>query len=488
MSTSTPTTTALLDRIPRQLLVGGQWRDGSGGVFDVVDPATGAPLCAVADATAADALDALEAAASAQRDWAATPARQRAEILRRAFELMRDRADQLALLATLEMGKPLAESRAEVTYAAEFFRWFSEEASRVDGDYRRTPEGTHRILVLRQPVGPSLLITPWNFPLAMPTRKIAPALAAGCTAVLKPAEETPLCALAIAQILIDAGLPPGVLNVVTAADPAPISTALLADPRLRKVSFTGSTPVGSHLLRLAADRVLRVSLELGGNAPFIVFDDADLDAAVEGAMAAKMRNIGEACTAANRFFVAEPVAEEFTRRLARRMAALTIGPGTDPRSQVGPLIDAAGRDKVVGLVDDAVGLGAEPVLPGGPVPGPGFFFAPTVLTGIAPTSRLLTEEIFGPVAPVLTFRDEDEVVAAANDTDYGLLAYVYSADLVRSLRVVERLEAGMVGLNQGVVSNAAAPFGGIKSSGLGREGGREGIGEYLETKYVGIAG
>ncbi|WBB54440.1 NAD-dependent succinate-semialdehyde dehydrogenase [Verrucosispora sp. WMMD573] len=486
MSTST-LTTELLDRLPGQLLIGGQWRDGSGGIFDVVDPATGQPLRSVADATAADALDALDAAAAAQSSWAATPARQRAEILRRAYELMRDRAEQLALLATLEMGKPLVESRAEVAYAAEFFRWFSEEASRIEGDFRRTPEGTHRILVMRQPVGPSLLITPWNFPLAMPTRKIAPALAAGCTTVLKPAEETPLCALAIAEILVEAGLPPGVLNVVTAADPAPVSAALMNDARLRKVSFTGSTPVGSHLLRTAADRVLRVSLELGGNAPFIVFDDADLDDAVAGAMAAKMRNIGEACTAANRFFVAEPVAEEFVRRLAQRMSELAIGPGIDPRSQVGPLINAVGRDKVAGLVDDALARGATPVLEGGPMPGAGFFFAPTVLTGISPDSRLLTEEIFGPVAPVLTFRDEDEVIAAANDTDFGLLAYVYTADLRRSLRVAERLEVGMVGLNQGVVSNAAAPFGGIKLSGLGREGGRDGIEEYLETKYVGMA-
>ncbi|MFY1637404.1 NAD-dependent succinate-semialdehyde dehydrogenase [Solwaraspora sp. WMMB335] len=487
MSTSTTTPAGVLESLPGQLLIGGQWRDGRGGAFDVIDPATGEPLRAVADATAEDALAALDAAAAAQRGWAATPARQRAEVLRRAFALMHDRAEALALLATLEMGKPLAESRAEVAYAAEFFRWFSEEAPRVDGGFRPTPEGTHHILVMRQPVGPSLLITPWNFPLAMPTRKIAPALAAGCTAVLKPAEQTPLSALAIAQILTEAGLPPGVLNVLTTADPEPVGAALLTDPRLRKVSFTGSTPVGSHLLRGAADRVLRVSLELGGNAPFIVFDDADLSAAVDGAMAAKMRNIGEACTAANRFFVAESIAEPFTRMLAERMATLAIGPGSDPRSQVGPLIDAAGRDKVAGLVDDARAGGATAVLDGGPLPGPGFFFAPTVLTGVAPDARLLREEIFGPVAPVLTFRDEDQAVAAANDTEFGLLAYVYTADLRRSLRVVEQLEAGMVGLNQGVVSNAAAPFGGIKLSGLGREGGREGIGEFLETKYVGIA-
>lgn len=472
--------------VPKELLVGGEWRAGSRGVFPVEDPATGETLCEVADAGPDDGLAALAAAAETQPAWASHPPRERGEILRRAWEAVTGRAEELALLMTLEMGKPIAESRAEVAYGAEFLRWFSEEAVRIEGRYSVAPAGSGRMLTMQQPVGPSLLVTPWNFPLAMGTRKIGPAVAAGCTMVVKPAEQTPLSMLAVAEILQEAGLPPGVLNVVTTSSPQGLVASLTADPRLRKLSFTGSTEVGRELIAQGARNVLRMSMELGGNAPFLVFDDADVDAAVEGALLAKMRNIGEACTAANRFHVAGPVAPRFAEALAGRMGGLKVGRGTEEGVQVGPLIDGTQADRVAGLVDDAVDRGATVALGGRRLDGRGYFYAPTVLTGVPPGTSLLREEIFGPVAPITTFESEEEAVAAANDTEYGLVAYVYTRDLKRALRVVERLETGMVGLNQGMVSNPAAPFGGIKQSGFGREGGREGIAEYLETKYVAI--
>jgi succinate-semialdehyde dehydrogenase/glutarate-semialdehyde dehydrogenase len=450
----------------------------------VEDPSTGQVLCEVADAGTDDALTALQAAAGAQDAWAAVPPRERGEMLRRAYDLMLERAEDLALLMTLEMGKPLAEARGEVLYAAEFFRWFAEEAVRVAGRYSLSPDGRTRFLVSRHPVGPSVLVTPWNFPLAMGSRKIGPAIASGCTTIVKPAEQTPLSMLALAGLLIEAGVPDGVLNVVTTSRPQEVVEPLLRDGRARKVSFTGSTEVGRLLMEQASQHLLRVSMELGGNAPFLVFADADLDAAVEGAMQAKMRNIGEACTAANRFYVAAPVAGEFTERLAARMAALRVGRGTDDSVQVGPLIDGFAVAKVSRLVKDATARGARVVTGGEPGTGPGYFYRPTVLGGVAADSALLHEEIFGPVAPVLAFSDEGEAIAAANDTPYGLVAYLFTRDLTRALRVSDRLQAGMVGLNQGIVSNPAAPFGGVKHSGLGREGGVEGIEEFLETKYL----
>jgi len=478
---------AVLETVPGQLLIGGEWRDArSGARLPVEDPSTGEVLCEVADATADDAVAALDAAVAAADAWAATPPRERGEILRRAFEAITARSDELALLMTLEMGKPLAESAAEVAYAAEFFRWFSEEAVRIAGRYAIAPDGAGRILTLRQPVGPCYLITPWNFPLAMGTRKIGPAVAAGCTMVIKPAQSTPLSMLALGRILLEAGLPAGVLNIVTSSSSSAVSAPILSDPRLRKLSFTGSTEVGRTLLAQAADRVLRVSMELGGNAPFLVFDDADLDAAVEGAMIAKMRNIGEACTAANRFHVHESVADAFAGRLAERMGALRLGRGSEEGTEVGPLISADQRSKVAALVEDAVQRGATTQVGGGPVPGPGYFFAPTVLTGVPADARLLREEIFGPVAPITTFATDAEALAQANDTEFGLVAYAYTRDLQRAFRVLEGLQTGMVGINQGLVSNAAAPFGGIKQSGIGREGGREGIEEYLEVKYAAV--
>jgi succinate-semialdehyde dehydrogenase/glutarate-semialdehyde dehydrogenase len=397
------------------------------------------------------------------------------------------RVGDLALLMTLEMGKAVEQSKGEILYAADFLRWFSEEAVRIDGRYTVAPSGTGRILVMRQPVGPCILVTPWNFPMAMGTRKLGPAIAAGCTVVVKPAKQTPLSMLALARILEEAGLPEGVLNVVTTRSAGKVISPLLRDPRARKLSFTGSTEVGRQLMEQAAPNVMRVSMELGGNAPFLVFEDADLDAAVEGAMAAKMRNIGEACTAANRFHVAESVAEEFTRRFAERMSAQRVGRGTEPDTDVGPLIDEAGRRKVVSLVDDALARGARTVVGGSPVPGSGYFYAPTVLSNVPPDARILREEVFGPVAPIATFRTEEEGITAANNTEFGLVAFAYTRDLHRALRVAESLEAGMVGLNQGVVSNAAAPFGGVKQSGLGREGGHEGINEYVNVKYVAVA-
>ena len=477
----------VLDSVPNGLLIDGRWRPAaSGRTVRVEDPATGESLIEVADGAAADALDALDAAHRAQPGWAATPPRERGEILRRAFEALTANAGDLALLMTLEMGKPVAESRAEITYAAEFFRWYSEEAVRIAGDYRVAPAGGSRLLVTRQPVGPCLFITPWNFPMAMGTRKIGPAVAAGCTMVLKPATLTPLSSLALAQILIDAGLPDGVLNVVTTSAAGGTTGPLIADPRLRKLSFTGSTEVGKRLIGAAAEQVLRVSMELGGNAPFLVFADADLDQAVEGAMLAKMRNGGEACTSANRFYVQRQVADDFANRLAQRMGSLRMGRGTEEGVTVGPLIDDDQRAKVAHLVDDAKAKGARVLCGGGAPSGPGYFFEPTVLSEVPDDAELLREEIFGPVAPIVAFDTEENAVDAANATEYGLVAYVYTTDLDRAVRVAEGIKAGMVGLNQGVVSNPAAPFGGVKQSGFGREGGREGIEEYLDVKYTAI--
>jgi succinate-semialdehyde dehydrogenase / glutarate-semialdehyde dehydrogenase len=474
-------------KVPKGLFVGGEWRDASdGATLPVEDPSTGKTLCEVADATPQDAMEALDAACAVQGDWAATAPRERGEILRRAYEAVTARADELALLMTLEMGKPVAESRAEVLYAADFLRWFSEEAVRIEGRWATAPNGGMRMLTMRQPVGPCLLITPWNFPLAMGTRKIGPAVAAGCTMVVKPAKQTPLSMLALGQILAEAGLPGGVLNVFTSSSASKTTGPLIDDPRLRKLSFTGSTEVGRQLMAQASRHVLRVSMELGGNAPFVVFEDADLDAAVDGAMVAKMRNIGEACTAANRFHVHASVAEAFTEQLAERMGALKLGRGSEDGVQVGPLIDDDQRGKVAELVGDAVERGARAIVGGKPLDGPGHFFPPTVLAEVPEDARLLAEEIFGPVAPVATFETEDEAIAAANRTEYGLVAYVYTRDLDRAIRVIERLETGMVGLNQGLVSNAAAPFGGVKQSGFGREGGVEGIDEYLSVKYAAI--
>jgi succinate-semialdehyde dehydrogenase / glutarate-semialdehyde dehydrogenase len=476
---------AVLDRVPEQLYIAGEWRGaGGGGTLAVEDPATELPLVEVADAEPEDALAALAAAAEKQHEWAATAPRERAEILRRAYEAIVDQTDELALLMTLEMGKAVAESRAEIAYAAEFFRWFAEEAVRIHGRYMVNTTGKGRILTMRQPVGPCVFVTPWNFPTAMGTRKIAPAIAAGCTMVVKPAQQTPLSMLALAQILEHAGLPGGVLNVITAKRSGAVIEPLLKDARTRKLSFTGSTEVGRKLIEQSAEQVLRVSMELGGNAPFLVFADADLDAAVEGALVAKMRNVGEACTAANRFHVHESVAEEFSRRLAERMGAMKVGRGTEPDVEVGPLIDANQLGKVAELVEDAVQRGAEVLLGGERAVGAGYFYEPTVLAGVPADARLLDEEIFGPVAPVATFTTDAQALTAANRTQYGLVAYVYTRDLERAFRVCEGIETGMVGLNQGVVSNPAAPFGGVKQSGFGREGGFEGIGEYLETKYV----
>ena len=477
---------AALDRVPKQLLIGGEWVDGSAGTLPVEDPATEETLVEVADASPEDARKALDAAAETQKEWQRTPPRERGEILRRAWEEITERADELALLMTLEMGKSLAESKAEVIYGAEFLRWFAEQAVRIDGRYAVTPNGQGRLLTMKQPVGPSLLITPWNFPLAMGTRKIGPAVAAGCTMVMKPAKQTPLSMLALAEILMNAGLPPGVLNVVTSSSSGSVMEPLIRDPRLRKLSFTGSTEVGRKLMEQASDQLLRLSMELGGNAPFLVFDDADLDDVVDGAMIAKMRNIGEACTAANRFHVAGPLADAFAEKLAERMSALKLGRGTEEGVDIGPLIDGDQRAKVQELVDDAVGKGAKCLVGGSPREGHGYFYEPTVLAGVPDDAKLLKEEIFGPVAPVRSFDSEEEAITAANDTEYGLVAYVYTRDVKRALRVCEALEYGMVGLNQGMVSNPAAPFGGIKQSGFGREGGYEGIEEYLETKYVAV--
>ena len=471
---------------PTELLIGGQWSAGRAGLLPVIDPATEDPIAEVASATPDDALDAVAAAHAAQPGWAATPPRARGECLRRAYELMIARTEPLARLMVLENGKALRDAKAEVTYAAEFFRWFAEEAVRLDGMVTRAPSGANRILVLHQPVGVAVLVTPWNFPAAMATRKIGPALAAGCTVVLKPAKETPLSALAVAAILAEAGVPDGVVNVVTAQSAGPVVAAMLADPRVRKLSFTGSTEVGRTLLRTAADTVTNCSMELGGNAPFLVLADADVDAAVDGAMIAKMRNGGEACTAANRFYVHEAVAGEFTAKFAARLAALAVGPGLDDGTDLGPLVNADTRAKVATLVEEATKDGGR-VVTGGQAPERrGYFYAPTVLDDVPRTAGILGEEIFGPVAPIVRFSDTDEAIALANDTEYGLVSYLYTADLRRGLQVAEALEAGMVGINRGVVSDPAAPFGGVKQSGLGREGGHWGLLEFTETKYIAV--
>jgi succinate-semialdehyde dehydrogenase/glutarate-semialdehyde dehydrogenase len=476
----------VIDRVPKQLYIGGEWRDGGEGTLSVEDPSTGETLCEVADASVEDAKAALDAAVRAGPDFATHPPRERGEILRRAFEAIIARQDELALLMTLEMGKPVSESRAEIVYAADFLRWFAEQAVRIDGRFAVAPNGQSRLLTMKQPVGPCLLVTPWNFPLAMGTRKVGPAIAAGCTMVVKPAQQTPLSMLMLASILEEAGLPGGVLNLVTASSSGPTMAPLIADPRLRKLSFTGSTEVGRTLMGQASENLLRLSMELGGNAPFIVFEDADFDAAVEGAVIAKMRNIGEACTAANRFHVAESIADRFAQALADRLGAMKVGRGTEEGVQVGPLIDDKQRAKVAELVDDAVTRGARVLVGGHARDGAGYFYDPTVLADIPDDARLLREEIFGPVAPVKSFAGEAEAIAAANDTEFGLVAYLFTSDLERALRVTEALQTGMIGLNQGIVSNAAAPFGGLKHSGFGREGGYEGIEEYLETKYVAL--
>jgi succinate-semialdehyde dehydrogenase / glutarate-semialdehyde dehydrogenase len=480
-----PREAAAIASVPTGLFIGGQWRS-TARTFPVEDPSTGTVLTEVADAGPEEALAALDAAHAAQADWAAAAPRERSEILSRAHRIMVEETERLALVMTLEMGKPLAEARGEVAYAAEFLRWFAEEAVRIDGGYMTAPAGDTRFLVAREPVGPCVLITPWNFPLAMGTRKIGPALAAGCTCVVKPASSTPLSLLALAEVLVRARLPEGVVNVVTTTRSNNTMTPVLLDPRSRKLSFTGSTEVGKTLLGLAARTVMRTSMELGGNAPFLVFADADLDAAVEGALQAKMRNIGQACTAANRILVQRPVARDFAEALGRRMAGLPMGRGVEDGVVVGPLIDAGAVDKVAGLVAEAVGHGAEVRLGGEPAGGPGHFYPATVLTGVPPGAELCGTEIFGPVAAVSTFETEEEAVALANDTAYGLVSYLYTTDLARGFRVSHALEAGMVGLNRGVVSNPAAPFGGVKESGVGREGGFTGIDEFLETKYISV--
>ena len=471
---------------PTGLLIGGQWSTGRSGTLPVLNPATEDLLVEVADASPEDALDAVGAAAQALPAWSATPPRQRGECLRRAYELMIQRTEQLARLMVLENGKALRDARGEIVYAAEFFRWYAEEAVRLDGSLSVAPSGANRILVVHQPVGVSYMITPWNFPAAMATRKIGPALAAGCTVVLKPAKETPLTALAVAAILSEAGVPDGVVNVVPTNKPGPMTQAVLADPRVRKLSFTGSTEVGRMLLKQASDYVINCSMELGGNAPFLVFEDADIDAAVEGAFLAKMRNGGEACTAANRFYVHEQVAGEFSAKLTARLSALKVGPGLEDGVDLGPLVNADTRSKVAELVESATGDGAR-VLTGGHAPDRvGYYYQPTVLDSVPAGAGILSEEIFGPVAPIVRFTDTQQAIALANDTEYGLVSYLYSGDLRRSLQVAEALEAGMVGINRGVVSDPAAPFGGVKQSGLGREGAHEGLLEYTETKYIAV--
>ncbi|HEV7965296.1 MAG TPA: NAD-dependent succinate-semialdehyde dehydrogenase [Actinoplanes sp.] len=468
------------------LFIGGKWVP-SHDRFDVLDPATGDVIASVANGSVDDAIAAVDAAAAAGPSWAATAPRARSEILRSAFELMTARSEELAKLISLENGKALVDARGEVTYAAEFFRWYAEEAVRADGTVATAPSGANRILVVRQPVGVCVLVTPWNFPAAMATRKIGPALAAGCTVILKPASDTPLTALAMAAVLAEAGVPAGVVNVLPSRSSGKVVSAMLHDPRVRKVSFTGSTEVGRILLAQAADNVVNTSMELGGNAPFLVFEDADLEAAIEGAMIAKMRNAGEACTAANRFYVHASVADSFASRLATRMAALRVGPGTAEDTQVGPLVNEDTVGKVDGLVRDAVSGGATAATGGTRPDGPGYYYPPTVLTGVDPGAAILREEIFGPVAPIVTFSSEEEAVRLANDTEFGLVAYVYTGDLARGLRVSEAIEAGMVGLNRGLVSDPAAPFGGVKQSGVGREGGHEGMLDYLESKYIAVS-
>ncbi|WP_144672892.1 NAD-dependent succinate-semialdehyde dehydrogenase [Arthrobacter sp. U41] len=473
--------------VPRQLLIAGNWQDASsGGTVEVINPSDASAITGIADADVEDGLAAVDAAAAALPEWAATPPRRRAEILSRCFDLMTERSEQIAHLISLENGKALADARGEVAYAAEFFRWYAEEAVRIIGDVSVSPSGSNRILVQHMPIGVCVLITPWNFPAAMATRKLAPALAAGCTAVLKPATLTPLTTLAIAQLMIDAGVPAGVVNIITTSKTSDVMTPILADPRVRKLSFTGSTSVGRHLLRQAADNVLKCSMELGGNAPFLVFDDADLDLALDGAMIAKMRNGGQACTAANRIYVQRGIHDEFARRLAERMGAMRVGPGTDADTEVGPLVDEASVRKVDSLVRDAVSQGARLLAGGTAIDGAGYYYPPTVVTNVPLQARMVSEEIFGPVASVIPFDTEEEVIAAANDSEYGLAAYVFTEDLRRGLRVSERIESGMVALNRGLVSDPAAPFGGVKQSGLGREGAHQGLLDFTETKYIAL--
>jgi succinate-semialdehyde dehydrogenase/glutarate-semialdehyde dehydrogenase len=474
----------LLAKVPTGLFIGGKWVNGSGAPIRVEDPATGKTLLEIANAAAEDGLAALTAADEAQASWAKVPPRERAELLRRTFELVRERAEEFAMLISLEMGKPIAEARGEVTYGNEFLRWFSEEAVRITGRFGTSPEGTGRMLVAQRPVGPAFAITPWNFPLAMATRKLGPAIAAGCTMVVKPAELTPLTTLLLVKTMEEAGLPAGVVNVITTSTSAATSGPIISDPRLRKITFTGSTQVGRKLLEQSAQRILRTSMELGGNAPFLVFEDADIDAAVNGAMLAKMRNIGQACTAANRFIVHDSVADTFATKLGERMGALNLGRGVDADTTCGPVINEKARENMQRLVDVTVAEGGDVVVGGEAGTGAGYFFKPTVLTNVKPGSTILNEEIFGPIAPIVRFKTEEEGVRLANDTEYGLVSYAFTQDLKRGMRLIESLDTGMTGLNTGLVSNAAAPFGGVKASGLGREGGLEGIHEYLETKYV----
>lgn len=481
----TLTESELLAKVPTQLYIAGKWIAGHGrNPISVEDPATGKTLLQIANANSTDGLAALTAADEASAAWAKVSPRERSDILRRAFELVKARSEEFAMLISLEMGKPIAEARGEVAYGNEFLRWFSEEAVRISGRYGSSPEGTGRMLVTQRPVGPAFAITPWNFPLAMATRKIGPALAAGCTIVIKPAELTPLTTLLLTSVFEEAGLPAGVLNVITTSTSSETSAPIISDSRLRKITFTGSTSVGVRLLEQSAKQVLRTSMELGGNAPFLVFEDADLDAAVDGAMLAKLRNIGQACTAANRFIVHDSLADEFANRMAKRMEEMPLGRGVNPDTKIGPVINEKARENLKRLVDVTVSEGGEILTGGDYVSGDGYFFAPTVLTNVKPGSTILNEEIFGPVAPIVRFKDEDEAIRLANDTVYGLVSYAYTQDLKRGLRLIERLDTGMTGLNTGLVSNAAAPFGGVKQSGLGREGGLEGIHEYLETKYV----
>ena len=475
----------VLSSVPTGLWIGGEERAAK-STFDVLNPATDEVLVSVANATAADAVDALDAACAVQHEWSATPARERGEILRSVFDMIIERADDFAMLMTLEMGKVLAESMGEVKYGAEFFRWFAEEAVRIHGRFTPSPAGTGRIVVTKQPVGPCYAITPWNFPLAMGTRKIGPALAAGCTMIVKPAQETPLTMMLLAKLIDDAGLPKGVLSVLPSNQPREVTTALIEDGRLRKMSFTGSTGVGKALLKQSSDALLRTSMELGGNAPFVVFDDADIDAAVEGAMLAKMRNGGEACTAANRLYVASDLLDDFTDKFVKKMGEMTLGDGLDPSTKLGPLVNPKQVASVQELVNDAVEKGAK-VAVGGQAPGgPGNFYPATVLTDVPPNARILKEEVFGPVAPIVGFDTEEQGIAAANDTEYGLAAYIYTESLDRALRVAESIQSGMVGVNRGVISDPAAPFGGVKESGFGREGGFEGIDEYLDVKYIAL--
>ena len=469
---------------PTQLFIGGKWINGRGGTFDVLNPSTGEVITSVARADLSDVTAAIDAAAAAQRDWAALASRERSEVLRKAYELMIERSEDLAYLISLEMGKSLTDARGEVSYAAEFFRWYSEEAVRVGGDLRISPTGGNHILTFKKPFGVALLLTPWNFPAAMATRKLGPALAAGCSVVLKPAEDSPLTALLLAQILTNAGVPAGVVNVITTEKPGDVVQHALEDGRVRKLSFTGSTAVGSLLLKQAAEHIVDSSMELGGNNPFIVLDDADLDAAVGGAMLAKMRNGGQACTAANRFLVASSVAEEFARRLAEKMGALTVGPGTAGDTQLGPMINSKQRDSIADKVQRSIDAGARAVIGGSAPDGEGFFYPATVLVDVPRDSAVAVEEVFGPVAPIIATDSDEHALAIANASEMGLTGYVYTRELARGLRISERLEVGMVGLNRGLVSDPAAPFGGVKQSGLGREGGFDGIEEYLETTYV----